>query len=198
MKLDHLAIAAETLEEGVSWAEERMGVTFQGGGKHERFGTHNKLLGLEDDIYIEVIAADPSANSMGPRWFGLDVFSGPPRLVNWICEPCVLEPLLIHGMEAVEMSRDELRWDMGVPPDGTLPMGGGFPTVLSWKTDTPPGAKLISSGLKLEVLTVRHPNALDIAAELDGVLRDDRVRFAEDATISLSAQFCSENGLITL
>jgi hypothetical protein len=198
MRLDHLAIAAETLEEGVAWAQERLGIKFQRGGKHERYGTHNKLAALHGGIYLEVIAIDPAARSDGPRWFGLDDFSGPPRLVNWICEPVVLEPFLVHGMESVPMSRGDLRWDMGVPPDGSLPMGGGFPTVLSWDTDTPPGALLGSSGLVLEELIVRHPKALEIAAELEGVLLDERVDFRADDAVSLSARFRNGNRRVTL
>ncbi len=198
MRLDHLAIAAETLEEGVAWAQDRLGTVFQGGGKHERYGTHNKLAALHGGIYLEVIAIDPAANSDGPRWFGLDDFSGPPRLVNWICEPDVLQPLLVHGMQSVPMSRGDLRWDMGVPPDGSLPMGGGFPTVLSWHTDAPPGVLLGSSRLVLEELIVRHPKALEIAAQLAGVLKDDRVTFRADDDVSLSARFRNRNRTVTL
>lgn len=198
MRLDHLAIAAETLEDGVAWAEDRLGVSFLGGGKHDRYGTHNKLAALHGGLYLEVIAVDPLANSDGPRWFGLDNFKGPPRLVNWICEPDVLAPYLVHGMVSVPMSRGDLRWDMGVPPDGSLPMGGGFPTVLSWHTDAPPGVLLGPSSLVLEELTVRHPNAQDIAAELDGVLKDERVQFRLDDTVSLSARFRNSDGTVKL
>lgn len=138
MRLDHIAIAAETLEEGAAWAEERLGVPLLPGGKHARFGTHNQLLGLEDGLYLEVIAVDPAADCDGPRWFALDDFKGPPRLVNWICEPDDFDAFLRHGMEAVPMARGDLRWDMGAPRDGSLPLEGGFPTVLRWHTDTPP------------------------------------------------------------
>ena len=142
MRLDHLAIAAETLDEGVAWAEERLGVQFLNGGKHARFGTHNRLLGLESGLYLEVIAVDPDAISEGRRWFGLDDFRGPPRLTNWICEPEDFEGFLRHGMRSVPMARGDLRWDMGAPIDGSLPLGGGFPTVLRWHTDHPPGRAL--------------------------------------------------------
>ena len=179
MRLDHLAIAAETLEDGTAWAEAAFGVPFQLGGKHARYGTHNRLLGLEDDLYIEVIAPDPYGQSDGPRWFGLDTFEGPPRLANWICEPVDLEEYLRHGMQRVQMQRGALRWDMGVPPDGSLPMGGGFPTVLSWHTDTPPGQSLPSSGFALTRLTINHPQAAAIERDLSDALDDARIVFEE-------------------
>lgn len=187
MRLDHIAIAAETLGEGVAWAEERLGVTLLAGGQHERFGTHNQLLGLEDGLYLEVIAADPDASCDGPRWFGLDDFKGAPRLVNWICEPTDFEGFLRHGMRSIPMARGDLRWDMGAPRDGSLPLGGAFPTVLRWHTDHPPGRLLPASGCRLTRLEICHPQALKVAAELNAELDDPRVVFKEAADISLQA-----------
>jgi len=198
MRLDHLAIAAQTLEEGVAWAEERLGVAFTNGGKHARFGTHNQLLGLSGGLYLEVIAIDPAGSSEGPRWFGLDTFSGPPRLANWICEPDDFDGFLRHGMRAVPMQRDDLRWDMGAPEDGRLPMGGGFPTVLRWHTDTPPGRLLPPSGCALNRLTVRHPDADAIATELAGVLTDNRVVFEQAEEVQLTADIVTPRGVVTL
>ena len=86
LTLDHIAIAAETLEQGVDYVETALSVPMAGGGKHRLFGTHNRLLGL-GDIYLEVIAVDPLASAVPHcRWFDLDRFCGPPRLTNWICK----------------------------------------------------------------------------------------------------------------
>lgn len=194
MRLDHIAIASETLEEGVAWAEERLGVPLVAGGQHERFGTHNRLLGLADGLYLEVIAVDPVTASQGPRWFGLDDFHGPPRLVNWICEPDDFDAFLRHGMRSVPMKRGDLRWDMGAPVDGSLPMGGGFPTVLRWHTEHPPGRALPASGCRLRRLTIRHPQAARITSELEGHLADPRVEFQESEEISLSAVLQTPSG----
>ena len=69
LAFDHLAVTAETLEEGVAWVEAALGVTMSGGGKHPYMATHNRLLGL-GDLYLEVIAADPEAPRPDwPRWF---------------------------------------------------------------------------------------------------------------------------------
>lgn len=198
MRLDHLAIAAETLEEGVAWAEERLGVTFLPGGQHPRYGTHNRLLGLADGLYLEVIAVDPAGQSDGPRWFGLDTFSGPPRLANWICEPDDFDTALRHGMVKVPMARGDLRWDMGVPPDGSLPMGGAYPTVLKWQVETPPGQGLAGSGCSLRMLTITHPEAAAISASLPEGFADPRVRFETGATVGLRAEIETPQGTVTL
>ncbi len=198
LRLDHLAIAAGTLEDGVAWAEERLGVRFLAGGKHARFGTHNRLLGLADGLYLEVIAADPDATCDGARWFGLDAFAGPPRLVNWICEATDFDAFMLHGMRKVAMERGDLRWDMGVPLDGSLPLDGGFPTVLHWHTDTPPGRSLAPSGCALRTLTIAHPQANDIENDLSGHLSDPRVRFDVATIPRLGAEFETPRGVVKL
>ena len=198
LRLDHLAIAAETLDEGVAWAQERLGVSFLAGGKHAQFGTHNQLLGLADGLYLEVIAVDPSASCEGPRWFALDDFNGPPRLANWICEVDNFDAALVHRMRKVAMERGGLRWDMGVPLDGSLPMDGGFPTVLQWHTDTPPGRSLAQSGCALRRLTVKHPQADEIAVQLADQLSDARVNFEVSPCVGLSVEFETPNGVVTL
>jgi len=197
VRLDHLALAAQTLEDGVAWAEEELGVSFLPGGKHARYGTHNQLLGLADGLYLKVIAVDPDATSEGPRWFGLDHFEGPPRLVNWICEPDDFEAMLRHGMRKVKMARGDLRWDMGAPVDGSLPLGGAFPTVLRWHTDMPPGRSLPNSGCRLTQLTVTHPDAPQIAKSL-AALRDERVVFKAGPEVRLGAVFETQRGKVAL
>ena len=200
MRLDHLAIAATSLDEGVAWVEERLGVPCLAGGKHARFATHNRLLGLGQGIYLEVIAPDLSATCERPRWFGLDHFSGPPRLANWICEVPDLAAALDDAPEAgnVPMQRGDLRWDMAVPDDGSLPMDGGFPTLLQWHTDTPPGTRLPDSGVELVELVVQHPQAGDLSAQLSGQLADPRIRFETAAKPALNARLTTPRGMVTL
>lgn len=198
MRLDHIAIAAETLEEGTAWVEEKLGVALMPGGQHARYGTHNRLLGLADGLYLEVIAVDPEGQSEGPRWFDLDRFSGPPRLANWICEADDFDAALAHGMERVPMARGDLRWDMGVPPDGSLPLGGAFPTVLRWHTETPPAARLPVSGCTLRMLTITHPDAEAISSGLPEGFSDQRVQFEQGGAFRLSAEFVTPSGTVTL
>ncbi|MGD7428536.1 VOC family protein, partial [Ralstonia pseudosolanacearum] len=128
LTLDHLAVACRDLAEGMAWVEAQLGVRMQPGGKHLRYGTHNTLLGLGDDLYLEVIAKDPGAAAYdGPAWFGLDHFSGPPRLGNWICQSDDLAsaPEFVGLPQA--LARGDLSWQITVPEDGSLPYGGAYP-----------------------------------------------------------------------
>ena len=86
IELDHIAISGRTLEEASDYIESRLGVKVQDGGCHDRYGTHNKLLGLTEGIYLEAIAVNPAAKKFyQPRWFNLDNFDYEPRITNWIC-----------------------------------------------------------------------------------------------------------------
>jgi hypothetical protein len=118
--LDHLAVAGETLEDASAHIEHALGVPLQVGGKHEKFGTYNRLLGLRDGVYLEAIAIDPqSPRPERTRWFDLDRFQGKPRLNNWICSvPDIAGSLSIFpdGVgEPIDLARGALRWQMAVP-----------------------------------------------------------------------------------
>lgn len=168
MLLDHLAVAGETLEEASAHTEQALGVPLQDGGKHEAFGTHNRLLGLRAGLYLEAIAIDPSApNPERTRWFDLDRFQGPPRLSNWICRVEDIESSLTlfpDGVgQPIALSRGALRWQMAVPPNGRLPFNNLFPALIQWQGDLHPARMLQDSGCEMSRLVVYHPDALDLA-----------------------------------
>ncbi len=166
MQFDHLVVAGETLAEAVDHVETTLGISMQPGGQHVRYGTHNALLGLGDGIYLEAIAIDPSATPQSlPRWFGLDHFSGKPRLLTWAARvpdlPAALKQHPLAGA-CVAMQRGDLRWRMAVAPDGRLALGGAFPSLLQWQTHPIPGDRLTASGCQLKRLEVRA--AVDASA----------------------------------
>ncbi len=197
MQLDHLAISAADLEEGVAWAEARLGVPMGPGGKHAHFGTHNRLLGLGAGLYLEVIAPDPSAESQGPRWFGLDNPPDSPRLGNWICRVPDLDAALADFPEcgvAVDLARDALRWRISVPGDGRLPLDAALPTLLQWQVDSPPGDSLPESGVRFAGLTITHPQA----AALSWRISVPGVVYQQGDQPGLSARFHTPRGEVTL
>jgi len=59
-RLDHIVVTAASLQEGIDYVRDALGVEMQAGGEHEHMGTHNCLLKLGDKLFLEVIAANPA------------------------------------------------------------------------------------------------------------------------------------------
>ncbi len=181
LTLDHIAISAGTLEEGVAFVEAALGVPVAGGDQHPHMATHNRLLGL-GAIYLEVIAADPSApRPAWPRWFDLDRFSGPARLTNWICRTDDLDGALAASPPGtgvpVSLQRGDYRWRMAVPDDGCLPFDNAYPALIEWQGNLHPAKALPDQGIRMTALEVFHPQAEALGTALTGLLADPRVTF---------------------
>lgn len=199
MELDHLAVAAATLEEAVAHVEQALGVQMAPGGKHAAFGTHNYLLGLDEGLYLEAIAIDPQAPDPGrPRWFDLDRFAGPPKLSNWICRVsdllADLDAFPVDVGQVHDLERGALRWKMAVPGSGRLPFDNLFPALIQWQGDLHPAGMLHASGCHLRRLVVFHPDALTMARLLGQM---DRVVF-DTGPAALRAEFDTPHGLRAL
>lgn len=203
IRLDHIAIGCTDLDEGTAWAEAQLGVPLKDGGKHARYGTHNRLLGLGDGLYLEVIAVDPLAEHHGPRWFGLEHFQGAPRLANWICATDAFDQTLagaggVAGT-AVSLERGDLRWRIAVPDDGSLPMGGGYPTLIEWASGTRhPSDRLGPSGVTLLDWTVVHPQAEWLGAALPRRPAAPPIHFETGPAPAFRARFSTPLGIRTL
>jgi hypothetical protein len=191
--LDHLAVAARTLDEGRAYVEQALGIKLQPGGQHPRYGTHNLLAGLEEGLYLEVIAIDPAASAPSdPRWFRLDEFDGAPCLHNWICSTPDMGldlPLMPEGSGApVDLQRGDLRWQMAVPEDGRLPFDDTCPAVIEWQGPHP-APSLIQTGARLHQLVVKHPQIKRLETQLEHLLQDKRIVFEAADAPGLSAAF---------
>ena len=195
-QFDHIAIGCTDLDEGVAWVQSQLGVTLLPGGKHARFGTYNRLLGM-GDLYLEVIAKDPAAGSIGrPTWFDLDNFQGAPRLANWICRSDEIEKFQAITGPPIALERDDLTWQLTVPDDGSLPMGGGFPSLLMWGEGiVPPSQSLPDSGVRLTQWEVSHPDADWLAK--NAVIAGDVVRYVT-GPIGFRAAFETPKGQCVL
>lgn len=199
LELDHLAVAAENLAEGVAAVEAALGVTLAQGGEHVAMGTHNRLLHLGDGVYLEVIAVNPEAKGPGrPRWFDLDRFSGAPRLNNWIVRCDDLDAALAGAPEGtgtpIAFERGDLRWKMAVPDDGVLPFDGAHPAVIEWQAGRHPAEVLSDVGCRLVSLVVQTPEAAALRRALGGRLDDPRVSVVEGPVKALRAEIDTPAG----
>lgn len=200
LALDHLAVSARTLAEGVDWVEAVLGVSLAGGGQHPHMATHNRLLGL-GDLYLEVIAIDPAAPPPAwPRWFDLDQFSGPPRLTNWVARTGDLSAALTTAPPGtgtpVALSRGPYRWQMAVPADGKLPFDGCYPALIQWDPPHHPTQSLPEAQVRLTRLDIAHPQATALRAVL--TLTDPRLHIVPGPAKALRATFSTPHGPRTL
>lgn len=178
--LDHLAVSALTLDEGTAAVEAALGVSLAPGGQHPHMATHNRLLSLGPDLYLEVIAADPAQpRPAWPRWFDLDRFTGPPRLTNWICRCDDITAELALSPPGtgtpVALARGDFRWQMAVPATGILPFDNAFPALIQWEGTAHPAPRLPDIGIRLTRLEIVHPDAAALGAALEHRLHDPRV-----------------------
>jgi len=164
-QLDHIVVTARSLSAGVTWAEAVLGVPLQAGGEHPRMGTHNALLRLGASTYLEVIAVNPAVPApRRPRWFGLDRLASDasPRLASWVARTEDIEAAtsLERSLGQIEgMSRNDLRWLITIPADGSLLAEGVAPTLIEWQTAQHPALLLPDRGCTLVQLAGFHPDS---------------------------------------
>jgi Glyoxalase-like domain len=172
LELDHLVVAANSLEEGCVFIQEQLGLEMQQGGRHNRMGTHNCLLKIGAKSYLEVIAVDPNGiKPVVPRWFGLDTFSGKPRLLHWVARVTTetdLETVRLPENGPIQsMTRGSLSWRITIPEDGSLPGDGLIPTLIAWASGSSHPCDLLEPNdcnlIRLEGI---HPEADRIARGL--------------------------------
>lgn len=199
---DHIAVLAKSLEEGADYIRDRLDVDMLTGGTHPRMGTHNLLLSLGHDCFLEVIAIDPGAAAPAhPRWFGLDSFDGDPRVGAWVLGARDIHSALA-GMQAtsgpvIEMTRGDLTWKMSVRDDGDLPLAGAFPKVLQWSDGPHVASRMGQRGCSFVSLTVASPEAQNISTWLNERLDDPRIKI-ETGETRLTAMIETPSGLKVL
>lgn len=174
--LDHIVVTSPALAAGAEYVHRALGAMPEGGGEHPRMGTHNRLLSLGAQAYLEVIAIDPGAPPPGrPRWFQLDdpQMHRAPRLAAWVARTndiraaLAASPIPLGRVES--MSRGSLEWLITVPEDGRLPMDGVAPALIQWPEGVHPTQTLADRGCRLNRLQGFHPAAETINALLAAI-----------------------------
>jgi len=207
--LDHLVVAAATLADGIEYIAEITGVTPQPGGKHIAMGTHNALVRLAEQVYLEIIAIDPAGTQpTRPRWFDLDNIALQaeltlrPRLIHWVARTsdivsavalCPVPLGAVHGM-----SRGDYRWRITIPDDGTLPGKGVVPTLIEWDVPLHPAEALGKSNMSIAGLAAAHPDPAAIRAALAALSLDGVLPVTYDREPRLAAMLRTPRGIVTL
>jgi len=207
--LDHLVVAAATLEQGENHLEALTGARPVRGGRHLAMGTHNSVLKLGDSVYLEVIAIDPEGPPPSrPRWFALDIpamraaIAQSPRLIHWVarCEDIdaaraadPIDPGSVHAME-----RGSFRWRITIPDDGHLPAGGVLPTLIQWSDARHPSETMPDNRVTVVALSAAHPQPARIRSTLEKLSLGEALKVTFGATPRLAAMLQTPRGAVTL
>jgi len=176
-EIDHIVIGARTLAEGAAFIEAHLGAPPLPGGQHAGIGTHNMLLGLGPDCYLEVIAVDPGQPTPAhPRPFDLDdpglamMLEAGPRLLAWVARTTALEAVVTrlgtsHAGEIKPWSRGTLSWRMAMPPQ-RQDMHNMIPSLIQWDDGKGAAPHLPDSGCRLLALEAEYPEPATLLASL--------------------------------
>lgn len=204
LALDHIVLVAATLDEGAAYIKEKLGVDVPEGGEHLAMGTHNRVMGLGNDVYLEIIAIAPHLDAPDrPRWFGMDDIPDEPVLRTWVARTNDIYSLAAESTAQmgmiVPMSRGELEWEIAIRDDGSMPLDGLFPTLIEWPEGEHPSQNMADLGCTLKRLRVHTPTPAETRTHLHSVGADRLVQvIPSDEDAYLSAQIMTPKGLVTL
>ncbi len=156
-QIDHLVIVAKSLEQGVQWCEDTLGITPGPGGEHTLYGTHNRLFKVASPsnpmAYVEIIAINPAAvrpkRACPKRWYDMDdpalqkAVAKEPRLVHFVVNtPDIRAARMAIRMQGIDRgpaisasrrtNRGTLNWQISVRADGQRLFDGCMPTLIQW------------------------------------------------------------------
>ena len=148
-KLDHIVFGAYTLEEGTEFVENLLKAKLSDIGYHKDMGTHNRVIRISDEVYLEVVAIDPQLKNLkNKKWFNLDNFDlqsklkKSPQIIGYVIEINNINVLKYYD-SFFDASRANYRWKFAMPThdknilDSELIQTGTIPSLISWKSEKP-------------------------------------------------------------
>ena len=148
-KLDHIVFGANTLEKGTKFVESILQAKLSDIGYHNDMGTHNRVIKISDEVYLEVVAIDPNMeNSKYRRWFNLDnpnlqlKLEKSPQIIGYVVENNNRIPIKYYD-PFFNASRSNYRWQFSMPNyrsnilDSEIIETGIIPSLISWKSKKP-------------------------------------------------------------
>jgi hypothetical protein len=204
-EIDHIVIGARTLDEGAAYVEAHLGVRPSPGGRHDGLGTHNLLLSLGPQRYLEVIAPDPDQpEPPHPRPFDLDapgvrmMLEAEPRLIAWVARTPVLDAVVTrlgthHAGEIKAWSRGKLSWRMAMPPQNQ-DMSNLIPSLIQWDDGKGAAPRLADQGVRLVGLEAEHPDVDTVRKALAGRGLEEALRLRRSPHTRLVARLTRSDG----
>ena len=207
-RIDHIVIGAANLISGTKILETKLSTKFSPGGEHQIMGTHNKLLKLQSDIYLEIIANNPNVDKPSrQRWFSLDEartkekIKHSPRALCWVLEVDNIEDTVkkcgYNPGEILQISRGELTWKITVQSNGSLADNGVLPALIEWPSGQHPSKKLTNSKVSINELSLFHPEPYKIKNIISNLIESDLIRVSEGLS-KIEFILTTQNGKVVI
>ena len=148
-KLDHIVFGSLTLEEGTEFIENILQAKLSDIGYHKDMGTHNRVIRIGKNVYLEVVAIDPKIKILNDRiWFNLDnpnlqsKLKKSPQIIGYVIESKNINITKYYD-PFFESSRDIYKWQFAMPTfnknilDREIIEAGMIPGLISWKSNKP-------------------------------------------------------------
>lgn len=193
--LDHVIIGAASLASCLSFAAAALQVTPLPGGQHPDLGTHNALVALPNDSYVELIAPDPSSERSSELRSNLTKFESP-ALYGWCWRRRDLDQvrraLLRNGFAVSNvLSRrrrtsdgGEISWRYFHVDDPIV--HSVAPLVIDWM-ETPHPSIRAPMGGAIRSVSINHPNPTRVCEllRLIGVPHEVGVNASETSSLTI-------------
>ena len=201
--LDHLVYATPDLDATCRDLEIGLGVRASAGGQHIGRGTHNALISIGPNAYLEIIGPDPLQPATRPVWFGIDQLIAP-KLITWAVRIDGIQPFIneISPDAKVGVVRSGSRktpegrmlfWQLTEPQ---LIRGVGLvPFLIEWNSREHPAHSAITGPTLIE-LRIEHPEPELIRKQLQALRLE--VPIDQGSNPALVAIFEGADGVIEL
>ena len=205
IRIDHFALAAQTLEIGQEYILKKTGLTVPFGGVHQGMGTHNCLMATGDDSYLEIIANDPNQpDPSRPRAFNLDdckvmartavrphIQTVILRTSDAVQDAMKAQEVGVDLGNIVDAARGDLRWILVMREDRTLALNGTAPPLIEWPAGPHVSKGMHYEGLILTKLTIASPESEALKTLFTAMNVQDgrlRVEYADTKKITATCQ----------
>jgi len=133
-RVDHIVYAFRNLDEGIKHVQSLTGAIPIKGGEHLEFGTHNALLSIGSNCYLELIAPDYNNSFRGKRWMSVDQISRP-TITRWSINS--------NDINSDAEKLGSIQTDLGEIINGQRSLSDN--TTLKWKMTRPSSNKTIGT-----------------------------------------------------
>jgi len=195
--LDHIVYCCKDLQAGMRLIHDLTGVRPIYGGRHLTKGTHNALIKIGAQSYLEILAPDPENKDVDPlRWMGIDLIEEP-VITRWAINS--------DNISLQAKTLQDYRPDYGSVQEGSRALSDGstlrwaltdplgqpavevVPFLLDWKDSIHPTVHLNQECTIIDI-SLYHPDPSKISPILSQLDLDMTIQKGTTESISITLE----------